>query len=234
MSKRKSKKTNYKKILKAILHFLFLVAIGVFIALIIFLLVSRGDYVTKYEMYHEYVDMLFKISALPLWFIMVFINIDFMKKLFVVFATIFILYAIIEDITWLHRKLIIENFSDTNKSVVINGKKYTIKPDDEIEFDFMKYEDVSVDNKTIQNKGCYLVNLSYKEKYYKYGLQQGISIKNSHYKPANYYPLSTFWIGEVKNKIYKLDSTPQCTVVFADVNYAKALIYRIKLIDREK
>jgi len=97
MSKRKSKKTNYKKILKAILHFLFLVAIiGVFIALIIFLLVSRGDYVTKYEMYHEYVRYLLPISFIPLWFIGVFIKIDFMKKLFVVFATVFILYVVIE------------------------------------------------------------------------------------------------------------------------------------------
>ena len=97
----------------------------------------------------------------------------------------------------------IKNFSDQNRSITINDKNYTFSPGMEKPFRFLTGT-VSIDKKQLKERGTYVVNLAYPEKYLLYGPIHNIARHGTLYEAS---PLKLS-----KQKITKIDPEPDATI----------------------
>ncbi len=204
-SQKIQKETKNSKLKKAKNFLIFSLVLGMFIiALTYFFMKYSNRYENDFEFFRDFNNKLLAISFLGSWIALFLWSIDFFKYFLGSMVVVFLGFLFTYDLGKLDKRIFLKNFSNTPKTVVVNGKKYKV---DSNLYEILEFPkgDIKIGNESINKSGCYVVNLSYPKKIYKLYFVQKFSFNGNDFNVIT--PFS-----KIKYKIYKVDDDPNCWV----------------------
>lgn len=198
--------------------------IGIIVS-VYFLLKYFKHYNNSFELFNTFNNKLLGISIIGSWISLFLWRIDFFKYVLVSMGVVFLGFLFTYNLGKVDKTIYLENFSNVPQAIIINGKKYKVNPHFSKKLEFPKIN-VKIEGESIQ-KGCYIVNLSYPNKFYQLSLVQSINFNGVKFNIANKL------INKITKKIFRVDESPNCWVSLDKSFFAEdGNVYYIKEIKK--
>ena len=185
----------------------------------IYFSLRRHGFLTHDELCMAFGGMMTQLWKIGLLFVLMFSLYPKIRPLIVTVAMFYIA-------AWLcdrpvDKRIWLTNFSDHNRSVVVDGRNYTVEKGSKRLLHFFK-SDVKVGDRIVKKRGTYVVNLAYPQKYMIYAQVKDVA-KYGHYYEA--VPLRL-----AKSEIFRIDTEPDAWIQ-TDKQQPDGKSYYLKTVD---
>ena len=150
---------NKNKILKIIIF----IMLGILIIIGSYFKLKFNHYDNNFDFIRDFNNKLFGLSIIGVFVSAVLWRMSFFKYLFISMIIVFLGYIFIYNLAKLDKTIYLENFSNTPKNIILNGRKYIVEENFYKRLEFPKVN-IKIENKELKNSGCYIINLSYPKK----------------------------------------------------------------------